>query len=184
MPIIVERPKIGVRGKRANYYQAYTGNPTDGATVTICTGGIGESAATVRTRAVDLLAQAIEREALHVRAVAPGADGAAADVWILSGNPVCGYHYGRVYAYGSAPGVGSGEGKPTLQHGTMFCVGSWDEIEVLTSFLTHMADCYPEALWPQFLWSNTYASWCKCSSVDIDAIKRDIRDRNQKRAAM
>ncbi len=182
MSIVVERPRTGPRGKRANFYRAYTGNPSDGATQMICDGAPGESAADVRKRAVILLAEAIEREALHVRAVSPGMDGAAADVWILSGNPVVGYHYGRVYAYGCAPGLGSGEGRPTLQCGTL--CSSRDEIEVLTGFLAHMADCYPAETWGQFLWSNIYAPWCERSSVDIAAIKAEIHDRDQKRAAM
>ncbi len=183
MGIIVEKPKIGARDKRANFYRAYTGNPTDGSTVTICDGKPGETAGDVRNRAIEMLTLATERQALHVRAVSPGQDGAAADVWILSGDPMRGYHYGRVFACGHAPGLGSGEGRPTLQAGTV-CGNAQDEIAILTAFLTHMADCYPENLWPQFLWSNAYRPWCGRSSVDIEAIKVEIRTLNLRRAEM
>jgi hypothetical protein len=168
MAIVVEKPKIGMRGKRAKHFVAYTS--ADIGAVEICRGDIDQSAAEVRTRAIDLLAQAAEQRVTHVRAVAPGMDGAACDVWILQGDPVFGFNYGRVYAIGGA--LGDGKGRPTLH--TTSGLGTRNECEALEMMLTHMADRYPPEHWDQFLWS---------SRIDVAAIRTEIMQRDAKRAA-
>ncbi len=167
MRIVVERPKIGVFGKRAKYFVAYSGDPAHSATVQICEGAPGETAAQVRARAVDALAEAIEQQTLEVRAVTPGDDGRPQDVWILTGNPIVGYSYGRVYA---RDGWGN---KATLHTGTS---GLGERNHALTVMLTHMADYYPEEQWPQFLWGSTTAG--------LESIRKEIHDRNARRAEL
>lgn len=169
MPIIVERPK-NARGKRAKHFVARTSDSTDA--VEICRGDIDQTAAEVRTMAVERLALAAEKRVMHVRAVAPGWDGAACDVWILHGDPIFGFRYGRVYAHGEA--LGNGKGCPTFYSSTHF--DACDEQHALTSMLTHMADTYDSALWDQFLWGLT--------DLALQAIRREITARDAARARM
>jgi hypothetical protein len=169
--IIVQRPKIGVFGKRAKYFAAYTGDPTSGPTVQICEGGPTETAAQVRARAIDVLAAAVEQQCLEVRAVTPGDNGRPQDVWILTGNPIVGFGYGRVYAR-------EGTSCATLHSSVILGVSQAPDgrRHALTTMLTHMADYYPESQWPQFLWGDTERG--------LEAIRTEIRGRNARRAEM
>lgn len=170
MSIVVEKPKIGVHGKRAKHFVARTSANHDA--LEICHGDIDQSAAIVRAVAVEFLAQAAEQRAIHVRAVAPGMDGAACDVWILHGDPVFGFSYGRVCARGEP--LGNGKGCPTLHTTVSFSAS--DERTALKHMLEHMADTYPPEHWPQFLWGLT--------DLTIAAIRKEIMERNAQRAAL
>ena len=167
MPLTITKQK-DVRGRSLKRFLAST------RAHDVLMGAIGESATSVQKRATELLVQASELYVLEVRTVSPGENGAAADVWILHGDPIKSYQYGRVYAYGGPPGIGSGQGKPTLHCTTMLT--THDPREALTAMLSHMADNYAEELWPQFLWSS--------ASVNIQAIRTEIEKRNAERAAM
>jgi hypothetical protein len=195
MRIIVQRPKvIATHRKLAKYFVAYSGDPSNGATVRICEGAPDETAAQVRARAIDLLAESAEQQCLEVRAVTPGSDGRPQDVWILSGNPLVGYSYGRVYARGACRYCGGycpsrlafdsapcedprpSASKPRATLHLTTSLQSATTVHALTAMLTHMADSYPESTWPQFLWGTT--------DMGLEAIRTEIRDRNARRLAM
>lgn len=171
MTLVVVKGKKLKRGKIVNtdYFVALTNGEHNG--LEICRGDANESAADVRKRAIALLAHAANERATYVRAVAPGMDGAACDVWILQGDPVFGFSYGRVYSPGKL--LGDGKGHPTYH--TSSALNTRNEREALESMLTHMADVYPSEHWDQFLWGF---------GVDVAAIRTEIRQRDAKRAEM
>lgn len=159
MGIVVEKPKINARGKRASYFVARTSNSTNA--VEIYVGKLGETAAQVRARAIELLAQAAEERWLSARTVAPGLDGAMCDTWILSGDSVFGFEYGRV-------------DMNTGRLRALTCFPAPNGHDALTVMLTHMADVYSPEQWVQFLFGP----------VDVNRFKAEIADRNRKRAEM
>lgn len=166
MTIIVEKPKIGPRGKRANFYRAYTGERSDTHAQPICDGAPGESAAVVRARAIEQLLIAANHSVVHARTARPGVD-CTRDVWILRGDPVFGFEYGRVHE----------RYERSTFHATCG-LGTKSESEALATMLSHMADSYPEENWPEFLWTPHGVP------VNLDAIRADIHKRNEERAKM
>lgn len=156
MSIFVERPMVGMRGKRAAYFVARTSNGPNA--LEICRGAPGETAANVKARAIHLLAQAAEQRVLSVRMALPGTNGPA-DTWVLQGDPVFGFEYGRM-------------SRPDTRFGGMCLFKAASAGDALIQMLTHMADMYPANQWHQFLWG----------AVNVDVIRQEITARNAARA--
>ena len=170
MPIFVVKPK-DARGRRAKHFIAYS-QRDDMSGNTIVVGRDDESAADVKARAVEALLDAFDHSSIDARAVCDGSG--RVEVWILSGDPVRGYHYGRVYGRGEDNGLQRGKGQPEWHCTCM--LPNMSRNEALRSMLAHMADNHAPATWSQFLFG--------LHETVLESIRREITDRNAARERM